>query len=278
MGFEVVTNKNAQGAGVTQRPHLSVSSQKMWIRCKQQWKYRYIDGIKTPPSVSLTFGSVFDNVFNKFYGNRIDKKKDITVNELRDTFSGLLSQAKEETIWGGETIDEVTKEGENCVTKFHDQIARHVNPLFVQKESLVPVSADFDLKSILDVVDVGHLIIDNKTANKRWKRDRQFQELQPLAYAYSYKKQHDIMPTGFRFDIAVRGKDIKSTATQMVFRPVDEVELEGFENLLKKTWEEMLIHIRAGIFPPNPTHDFCSRRYCGYWEKCQAENKIIIRV
>ena len=43
---------------ITTKKHLSVTQLKMYLRCPLQYKYRYIDGLKIPPTSSLTWASL----------------------------------------------------------------------------------------------------------------------------------------------------------------------------------------------------------------------------
>ena len=57
--------------------HISVSQIKMFLRCPLQYKYRYIDNLKIPPTGSLLLGSSVHSSLEGNYRQKIETKQDL---------------------------------------------------------------------------------------------------------------------------------------------------------------------------------------------------------
>lgn len=258
------------------KPHLSVSQLKTYVGCSAKWYYRYIQGIKTPKSMSLHFGSCFDEAMNTNYTQKMATRKDLTAAEASDVFS---------TNWNGEIgnvaldKDDVPSEqydtGIKCVREYMGTIAPSIQPRAVQKKVKVTIpNFDYDFVGFIDLIDQDDVIIDNKTAANsppmdkatglhRYSSHDDF--LQMIAYAtFGPVANEGIIPPHCRLDYTVKLKTPKVIQVKVMPTAQDK----GF---LMDLMGRVADGIKHEVFIPNRNNNLCSRKYCGYYDMCHAE-------
>lgn len=72
------------------RPHISVSQVTMYLRCSMQWKYRYVDGLKEPPSLKLATGKAGHAALEYNTKHKIKTGADLDLATFLDVGSDLF--------------------------------------------------------------------------------------------------------------------------------------------------------------------------------------------
>jgi hypothetical protein len=259
----------------SKRPHISCTQLDMFRKCPQQYAFRYLLGLKQPPSASFGFGLAFDKAINEEYLHKMEHGTDLDVSKCQEVFAAdWATRRKEIEFKPGEDPGKINDEGAALVPVFHKDVCQQVQPVVVQEMITVQLSGvDYDLQTVIDVVDNDHIegevVVDNKTAARSWDEGREFTETQPVAYCIA--RASIGKPTNvFRFDIGVRGKNPHVEAR---VRRIGEGEVIGFMKLLG----HVRAAITAGVFYPNQNGWWCSKKWCGFWEQCQREWHINVK-
>jgi hypothetical protein len=85
--------------------HLSYSSISAYLYCARAWQLHYIEGIKTPTSPELVFGSAWHNTIESFIGN--GHQSDL----LGSWSENWAKQADQDVDWGTDTPEYFCNEG-----------------------------------------------------------------------------------------------------------------------------------------------------------------------
>lgn len=243
--------------------HISVSQLGTVKRCPKQWKFRYIDGLKTPPGIALVTGSSFDEAYNMNYSQKITTKNDLPVEEVQQKFSDELDRRilevedKEDVEKKDEVKDTITK----GIEVFHREIAKRVEPVKVQVELRVPIDDEYEFLGFADVITQS-AIVDNKTAGK-YEAGKYLTQLQ--AYVYMWHQLTDEIK-GAELHYLVKTKTPKTQIEQ-----VNNISPEDFlhyntetVNFIKKLYTDPDIAFR------NEEGWHCSPRFCGFYNKCKG--------
>ena len=72
---------------MSNEPHLSVTQLKMYLRCPLQYKYRYIHGLRIPPTGAITLGKSIHSALEENYSQKIETHQDLPLDHVTDFFS-----------------------------------------------------------------------------------------------------------------------------------------------------------------------------------------------
>ena len=238
------------GVEVGELRRLSHTQVQMFLRCPRQYEFRYLRGLKSPPGAALIKGKAYDFVCNMNYTEKIKTGKDAKdgMDFVPEGWRAAMDEAGGEVDWGSKNITQVAGELNDHARLFFAEIAPKVDPVAVQVE----VRREGFL-AYIDVVDSDTRIRDNKAKSKLMGVNEPFKDLQPTAYAYAMDTSID-----FIFDVTTPHK-AGMYATQR-----DMADVAAYARLL----DDVRAAISAGTFPCNPTNNFCSPNWCGYWERC----------
>lgn len=134
--------------------YVSASSLKMFVRCPEQWRRRYLLGHKAPPSAALVWGGADHKAVGANYEQKIASEKDLPVGEVQEMFVHELEKGlddnggAQEILWDGKDFADKTPEqgtalvkdrGVKLVAAYQEQIAPALFPETVEQEFLLPV-------------------------------------------------------------------------------------------------------------------------------------------
>jgi len=233
----------------------------MIMRCPKQWEYRYVEGLKIPPSGALILGSAWHKGIEHNYRQKIDTGEDLPLSEVTDCFADAFDErAKQDVVWESKK-GELKDLGVTLSRIHHTKIAPHVHPQHVEKKFTITLNNKHDVVGIYDLIDVNGAVVDNKSYKRKPTQADVDTDIQLGIYAYAYEKIFDTIPD-LRFDVVTKTKIPK--ALQMTTKR-NSGELEWIGGLL----QDISKYIQSGIFYPNPNGWHCSKKWCGYWDKCK---------
>lgn len=249
--------------------HLSVTQLNMFLRCPKQYEFRYIEGIKIPPSGAMIEGSAYHSTVAGDLNSKLASGKLLQDSEIADIFSdsfeyhirkGLLLEDEEdyqfeEIDWEERTPGEVKDEGVALAKLYHQKVAGTLNPVEVEQKQFMTV-AGIPFVLIADVVE-SERIIDHKVAKRRQYEDALRTNLQATAYSMFYNRDLE-----FHYAMKNKTPEIYLSSTHR-----DESDWTFFMALVEKVVEV----INSGIFFPNPTGWWCGEKWCGYWPLCYGK-------
>lgn len=243
--------------------YISPSQASMFARCQAQWKYRYVDGIKSPPSAALAFGKAFDNTANSVYAEKIVSGE--TATDVQDRFAAQWDAAAQEVgDWEDEDRGKLLDTGVALSGLWRNEIAVQVQPTGVQ----VPADLEADgvkIHGIIDTVAVENgnpVVHELKTKAKSMSDGDMARSLQVPIYARAAGTDK------VKWDVAVKTKVPK---VQTMAVTITEDQVRGAVNQLVISKRLIDASVQSGDFLPNRQQMMCSRRWCAYWEQCQKD-------
>ncbi|MBF0342784.1 MAG: PD-(D/E)XK nuclease family protein [Nitrospirae bacterium] len=250
------------------KPYLSYSQISMFMRCPRQYEYRYIEGIKRPPSGAMKQSSAFHETAEVNYKQKVFSETDIPLSDMKDIFAerfDFIFNSEEIVFDEGDNKAKLKDKGIEIVEVHHTIITPTVQPQLVEEKFKISLGDDFpyDLLGIWDVVDINNLIIDNKAYSKTPSQDDVDKDLQLTAYALGFRASRQQIEKGLRIDAIIKNKtckavQINTTRTNMDCR------------WLLKSIEQIVQAIKGGVFYPNSNGWHCSQKFCGYWDMCKG--------
>ncbi len=144
--------------------HISASSLKMFVRCPEQFRRRYILGHKAPPSGAQLWGRADHKAVEVNYEQKISTMEDLPVAEVQERFATEVEQAiagvDEEISWDGALFKEKTESqaialvkdrGTALVGIYQQQIAPAIFPVTIEEEFLLPLNGCPPIKGRIDL-------------------------------------------------------------------------------------------------------------------------------
>jgi len=246
------------------KKHISISQIGTIKMCPMRWKYRYIDKIISPPGIALVAGKAFDEAYNLNYGQKINSKTDLPVEQVQQKFSDELTKGAQE-MESDEDIKSVPGLKDtvvNGIATFHQEIAPTVQPEAVQVELRVPLDDEFELLGFVDV-ETKTEIIDNKTAGK-YQEGKYRTQLQGYIYM-RYKLTGESKSAALHYLV-------KTKTPKCVVEPVTSItpyqfitEETNAINYIKK------LHKDPDLAFKNQDGWHCSPKWCGFYHLCQGK-------
>ena len=246
---------------------ISFSSLSTYQKCPRQYKFRYIQGIKSPPAIALTEGSAHHEALEYNNNHKMKKGRDLKDSVITEKFVESLRTMveKEQVQYEDESEDTIIERGGIWHKKYMREFAPKIEPVSVEKEHMKEV--DLNGKPVIfhaftDLV-YGNTVLDYKTCsafrfNMFMKREID-SDLQLTFYSWLEKKRK---------------------VEQMCFIKGNTPEvkvLPSTRNIEDVKWalsvaESIVDAIEKQAFPLCPPNSwFCSPKYCGYHPDCRGK-------
>jgi hypothetical protein len=259
------------------KKYISASHLGMYQRCGLQYQFRYIDKKKIPPGIALLKGAGVHGGarinFRQKKESKVDlPKKDIieiSVTEFENTFQsqGVFLTQEEETIGLKNVLGSAKDSIVTLASLYADQVAPIYQPIYVEESHRIVVpNSEYDLLAVMDLATENERVVDLKTGAKK-KTDSEVQASDQLTfYALVYRALTGKMPKKVCLEVLV---DKKNPERQLLEGQRDLRDLQ----VLVKRINLMIDGLSKGVFiPAPPTSWWCSPRFCGYWNICNAVN------
>jgi hypothetical protein len=217
----------------------------------------------------MTVGRCFDEAMNLNYSHKIKTGKDEKVSVVKDFFNDTFKlEAEAAQFEPDEKPDELKDSGIKTTGVFHKKICPRVKPKEVQVRDYVQFSnVNYELAVVVDLVAEGDIVIDNKYAGKTWAQGHEVTLLDPVIYSL-WHRQRRHNRCKFRFDIAINTKTPKTDQRAL---EIHDEQIFGFLKFMATVHDSIEADTKRGLFYPRTDHFLCSKRKCGYWQKCQQE-------
>jgi len=258
-------------------PHWSFSSLNTFLNiCSLRWAFeRVYMAERESTAASLPFGRAFHAAASHF---ALCKMKGATpiIGELQDAFSEWLklelSTTEKLRLDDGESFDTLNAQGRTMLLPLVEAWRDSQKVVAVSKAYSVPIMdgngeqvSELPLigESDLEVLEGGEcVVVDWKTAARRWPDDKAGKDLQPTCLLYAKAKTaHDGRKWLFRFDVITKAKT-PSIESHYTIRGKDDF------NRLARLVEAVERAVNAEAFMPNEGGYFCST--CSYACACKA--------
>jgi len=245
--------------------HLSASSVNIYLRCPAQYFWRYCEGLIVPPSGAMTRGNAFHTGTYKNYDQKVASHEDLPVDDVLDIFSTEYDIRAHDTLWqDGEDKGEVKDSGVAVLREYQTVVAPTIQPVCAEREFALELeNKSWKFTGIIDVVTDGGVVVENKTTGKGLKTPRHDHLIQTTGYSIGSRSESGVAaqaeliyavakkkPEVLRFPVDI------NTAMILYFLNLIAVVANGIE---KEVWL------------PNRGHFLCSRKWCGYADRCVAK-------
>ncbi len=253
-------------AELRKAPHLSASSMSKFMDCQLAWAFRYVHLLEpehTP--VNLVFGRAFHKAATWIAAQRRDGRaysmKDACAF-FSEAFRAECAASRNLALDEGVSEASLDSQGRAMLGCLDAAWPKDERVLETGTVLCAPLrgfdgfmASDRPLICELDMLvegsDGSKLIVDWKTAARRWPSDKAGRDLQATAYLYAYCAERSLRPDelSFRFDIVTKAK-----APAYVQCPTSR-RWDDFGRLL---WLAHLMDgaARAAVFMPNES-SFC---------------------
>jgi len=260
--------------------HFSASSIDMAIRCKEQWRQRYILKRKVAPAEAPVMGLAVHGAFERNFSQKIDTHVDLELVDLLDWYleEGFARVCFDEQERSGEDIvwdtgpEQTRQRGKFIIASYQDAVAPRIQPL--KTETVfdlswglpVPVQGRFDLERETSTVDF-------KTGKQATRKPKESWRIQAAIYTEATGK-----PVEFH-SLAASAKTNAVTITtpleaeDLLVAP-HELERQEMKRTLRNVVAELSLFM-AMYGPDNPWptdgkfHQWACD-YCGYRPGCIA--------
>lgn len=249
------------------KKYLSFTQLSMFLRCPRQYEFRYIQGLKIPPSGAMVQSKAWHQTLENNYRQKIVSLEDLPLSDMQDYFAARYDDAlnKEEVKFDeNENPAGLKDQGVVIVETHHEIIAPKVRPIQVEEEFLISLGEEFpfDLKGIWDLIENDGTIVDNKAYKRTPSQEEIDKDLQFTLYSLGYRASKKKIEKKLRMDAIIKNKQPKAVQIQTTRTNEDC-------RWLLSLIEQVAQAIKSGIFYPNPTGYMCNPKFCGYWEKCK---------
>jgi RecB family exonuclease len=251
-----------------QKRHLSFTQLNMFLRCPRQYEFRYIEGLKVPPSGAMVQSRVWHETLELNYRQKVVSDEDLALGEMQEFFAARFDEAvagEEVAFEPDEKPGKLKDQGTAIVAAHHGTIAPAVRPALVEERFTVDLGEEFpfDLVGVWDLVERDGTIVDNKAYGRQPRQEDLDKDLQFTAYALGYRTTHGRVEPGLRMDAIVKTRNPRPV--QLHTRRTND-DCRWLLGLI----EQVAKAIDAGVFYPNPQGWHCSPRFCGYWDRCMG--------
>jgi len=249
------------------KKYLSFTQLNMFLRCPRQYEFRYIEGLKIPPSGAMIQSKVWHETLEKNYKQKIKSDTDLSLWDMQEYFASRYDETlnnEEINFEEDEDPSKLKDQGVSIVATHHRIIAPRVKPITVEEEFCISLGDDFpfELKGVWDLIESNGTIVDNKAYSKTPNQDEINKDLQFTVYSLGYRTLKKKIENNLRMDAIIKTKKMK--AIQIQTSRTNE-DCRWLLRLIEKVAQA----IKSGIFYPDPNGWHCDPRYCGYWEKCK---------
>jgi hypothetical protein len=243
----------------------------MFLRCPRQYEFRYIKGIKVPPSGAMVQSRVWHQTVERNYKQKIESDSDLPLGEMQEYFAARLDESltsEEIALEAHEKPGKLKDQGTAIVAAHHQVIAPAVRPMLVEERFTVDLGRDFpfELVGVWDLVERDGTIADNKAYGKTPNQQDLDKDLQFTAYALGFRVTRGRIEPRLRMDAVVKTKTPKAIQLHTSRTNADC-------RWLLRLIEQVVQAIVSGTFFPNPNGWHCSPRFCGFWARCMGKHK-----
>ncbi len=248
--------------------YLSPSQIGTLLRCEMQYYFRYIEGIKSPPSGAMIVGTGAHKAQEKALIAKMREESAPKTAELVELAVDSVDREfdrGEVKLDGDDTPATIRDNAAIAARTTIEQITPKIKePVAVEEKRTITIGDHgVDLTAIPDVEEFGR-VCDLKI---RKTAPNPSEELQVPAYAYLHWHDYNVLPE-FRFDVVSLLKSgVK--VREVVARPTER-DINFFFTLFDRAVERIRAGRERDDWVPRPSGWHCSEKWCGYWNLCRG--------
>lgn len=240
--------------------HVSASQISMYQRCPRQWAYRYVLGVKIPPSGALINGSGVHMAAEQGMLDKLDNG----ANPDPDQSAGIAHDYVIDACKDGEVMlspdeqpGEIADKSARMASTWASDAAPNVTPVDVEA-TIDTVISGIPVTGRLDVITEDS-VIDWKTASRSPTKSDLENSIQTQIY-----QTMTAMPMRY-----VHLVD-KKAGVEVVESEIAAPDLKAQQAQTESTVAGVASGMALGVWPRNRQGWHCSSRWCGYYDRCMA--------
>jgi CRISPR/Cas system-associated exonuclease Cas4 (RecB family) len=256
---------------------INYSGLDMYLRCPEQFRRRYVEGKKSPPSVAMIEGTSHHKAAEEDNLSKRDKGKQLKPSQMVDIFEATwkdelvkgekdAAELKAKLEWEDDNEETIRKRGKILQTEYATKYSAQIEPVGVEEPFMTEVDVRgtrFRLMGQMDVT-TKDVVWDYKTSG-RAKTDKDLGTSLQLSLYSWVKKTPKVSYVAF----VKQAKPFVQLMTPATVGP-------GRWLWALEVIASAVDGIRRGSFPKTnpamfPTPWWCSSRFCGYWADCRGK-------
>lgn len=244
--------------------YLSFSAVEMYLKCGQQFKFRYVDGVRSPPSVAMVEGSSHHSWLQTNNNLQKEEKQIIGAEDAMDIFMTAWKKQSKDVDRRERIRDEkdVFTRAPKLIGAYIKRLAPKMRPVAVEKRFRISIGG-VPFVGFIDVVDKIKGALDYKTTSKKKTAGQARNSLQLSSYA-RVLGTHDV---GFISLVKAKTPTVDLVTTKLASKDV-----QWADEIAASTADA----IKRGAFPKtSPDNWWCSEKFCGYWHQCRGAKPIL---
>jgi hypothetical protein len=239
---------------------LSPSQLNTWFDCQAKWMYRYLCELPETAGSHLALGRAVHAALAENFRQKIETKIDLPTVGVEAIFKTVFDEElAKATLNPDDNIEDLRDTGRAAVSMYMDDVAGTIEPSAVEMHVQGTISG-VPVHGYVDLMDVNGRIIDVKTAKKKPCGIRSDYRLQVATYKRIAKAANGVV----KLDTLVKTKTLQVVEQTFKVSPSDEKAIDTLYPLAQEG-------MRSGLYMPNRNSMLCSRKYCSYWQRCEAD-------
>jgi len=242
---------------------LRTSSINLFLDCSAKFYFQVIEKVEVPKAIALALGTSVHKALETNYTQKIITRKDLQLEEVKDAFSDTFEREAievDKADFKGQSKKDKKDAALLLVTKYHKEIAPHIQPAIVEQRITVKFINGIEVTGQIDVLDEDGVLIDHKTSSRTPTGASISNILQETGYS--------ILGKAAGFDIRDRRIDCLVFGLQPEIKHFRvEIDVNYFMNMLGVITKA----IEAGAFIPNRGSMFCTKRFCKFYNECEKK-------
>lgn len=240
--------------------HLSFSAIETYLGCPMRYKFRYIDGIKSPPAAALEFGSCGHEALELNNVHKFTNKEDLPVKLVTEKFCDEFNTSiKKIEDWGDDTPNDLIKTGQDLLSTYMKEAAPDLLPMEKPEEKKSIEIAGVKLDYVIDLkTEEG--IYDYKFVGKN-KTDDDVKN-SPQMWLYCLAEKVD--------DVGMISMNKKTKKVSLSTAKINDSDKRWMKEIVRGTAKA----ICAGAFFPRKPDGMekwmCTPKFCGYYGICRG--------
>jgi hypothetical protein len=253
--------------------HVSPTQLGMYFRCGEQFRRRYIEGERIPPSVAMVSGSAVHKGAEINYRAKKEHGADLPTEQVVEAAVAAFDAGAADGVRlgpdeegaGKERALGTAKDATARMSRLHRvHLAPTVQPDLIEQR--IEITVPGLTRTVLGIVDLAtteRVIVDLKTGSKAKAKALAHRSLQLTVYDVAYEALTGQRAAG----LAIH--EVTSTAKPTV-QSIPTTRDDNDRAVLANYLGAFERGVAAGYFPPaDPGAWHCSRRWCGYATTCR---------
>lgn len=235
-----------------------------YIECSRRWYYQHCLRLPRLPNYYLAFGAAFHKTNEENMFQKVLSHEDLNINVLTDFFCEDLEYR--DVDWSnGVDLSAAKDMGVISVRSYQNTVACGIQPARVEYAFTMEVTGrPWAICGKVDVIDDRSVVREIKTATRSpGKQPKKEHRFQTGVYATAVRREAGLESIKARVDYTIRGKDQNHSF------PL-EFDASTERNVLI-TFDAVAKAIQKEIWIPNRNSNYCTRRFCAYWDQCQKD-------